>query len=138
MGAEFFLNFYFLWLLWKHWIILNRVKPEKILLLVDGHLYLCFACLSVWVFGCLYPINVKAAKAIGPKFCVGHHLTPEKVYGWWKFKQKSIFIEFCKSTNFFFYKIRELFVCFCFVLQCIQRENVYNWNIRWARSALRA
>ena len=28
-------------------------------------------CLSVWVF---CPINVKTAKSIGPKFCVGLHI----------------------------------------------------------------
>ena len=30
---------------------------------------------------CLYPINVKTAEPIGPKFCVGHHVTPGTVYG---------------------------------------------------------
>ena len=34
-------------------------------------------CLSV----CLYPINVKTAEPIGPKFFVGHHVIPGKVYG---------------------------------------------------------
>ena len=33
-------------------------------------------CLSV----CLYPINVKTAEQIGPKFFVGHHVTTGKVY----------------------------------------------------------
>ena len=37
-------------------------------------------CLSVWVFVCLYPINVKSAEPIGPKFCVGPHVAPGKVY----------------------------------------------------------
>jgi len=31
---------------------------------------------------CLYPINVKTAEPIGPKFCVGPHVTPGKVYEW--------------------------------------------------------
>jgi len=35
-------------------------------------------CLSV----CLYPINVKTAEPIGPKFFVGHLGTPGKVYEW--------------------------------------------------------
>ena len=39
-------------------------------------------CLSVCLFVCLYPINVKTAKPIGPKFCVGPHMIPRKVY--WK------------------------------------------------------
>ena len=29
---------------------------------------------------CLYPINVKTAEPIGPKFFVGHLGTPGKVY----------------------------------------------------------
>ena len=39
-----------------------------------------FACLSVFLNVCLYPINVKTAELIGPKFCVGPHMTPGKVY----------------------------------------------------------
>jgi len=49
-------------------------------------------------------------------------------------KQNSIFIKFLKILKIYdFFLIRELF---CFVLQCTQREYVYNWNRRWARSAL--
>ena len=40
------------------------------------HLYINLACLSV----CLDPINVKTAEPIGPKFFVGHHVSPGKVY----------------------------------------------------------
>ena len=36
--------------------------------------------LSVCLFVCLYPINVKTAEPIGPKFFVGHLGTPGKVY----------------------------------------------------------
>ena len=32
------------------------------------------------LFVCLYPINVKTAEPIGPKFFVGHLGTPGKVY----------------------------------------------------------
>ena len=39
--------------------------------------FIFILCLS-W---CLYPINVNTAKPIGPKFCVGPHMTPGKVYG---------------------------------------------------------
>ena len=31
-------------------------------------------------FVCLCPINVKTAKPIRPKFCVGPHVAPGKVY----------------------------------------------------------
>ena len=30
---------------------------------------------------CLYPINVKMAELIGPKFYVGLHMSPGKVHG---------------------------------------------------------
>ncbi len=40
-------------------------------------------CLSV----CLYPINVKTAEPIGPKFFVGARVTPVKVYGDQNFKK---------------------------------------------------
>jgi len=47
------------------------------------YLYINLACLSV----CLYPINVKTAEPIGPKFFVGPHVTPGKVYECTKFKE---------------------------------------------------
>ena len=37
--------------------------------------------LSVCLFVCLYPINVKTAEPIGPNFVVGPRVTPGKVYG---------------------------------------------------------
>ena len=77
-----------------------------------------FVCLSV----CLYPINVKTAEPIGPKFFVGHHVTTGKVYESSKFQifvsikiRSSLnFWKFWKSTKFFV-KIRELFL-FCFTM----------------------
>ena len=41
------------------------------------YIYTLLICLPV----CLYPINVKRIKPIGPKFCMGPHMTPGKVYG---------------------------------------------------------
>ena len=40
-------------------------------------------CLSVCLIVRLYPINVKTAEPIGPKFCAGPHMsmTPGNVYG---------------------------------------------------------
>ena len=78
-----------------------------------------FDCLSV----CLYSINVKMTELIGPKFCVGLHMTPGKVYGWSKFSkirlQKIRFpLNFKNPRNFFF--INPPTILFCFVLQCIQ------------------
>ena len=72
--------------------------------------------LSVWVsvclFVCLYPINVKTAEPIGPKFFVGHIGTPGMVYESSKF-QIFVSIKIRSSLNFeyprFFYKICKLF-----------------------------
>ena len=85
---------------------------------------LCFSeCLSV----CLYPINVKTAEPIGPKFCVGPHVTPGKVYGWSNFQKfasiKIRFLKILKFHEFFFNKIRIIF-CFCLSMysneKCLQ------------------
>ena len=59
-----------------------------------------FACLSVCLSVCLYSINVKTAEPIGPKFCL-------------------------ENPRFFFLKPRNFLVI---VLQCLQSENVHNWN----------
>ena len=79
----------------------------------------------IYKFGlsvCLYPINVKTAEPIGPKFFVGHLGNPGKVYEWSKFQifvsikiRSSLnFWKFWKSTKFFV-KIHELFL-FCFTM----------------------
>ena len=44
------------------------------------NLYINLAGLFVCQSVCLYPINVKTAEPIGPKFFVGHLGTPGKVY----------------------------------------------------------
>ena len=44
---------------------------EKSEIGLTGYLSINLACLSV----CSYPINVKTAEPIGPKFVVGHHVT---------------------------------------------------------------
>ena len=49
------------------------------------YLNINLACLFWCLFVCLYPINVKTAEPIGPKFFVGPHVTPTKVYEWSKF-----------------------------------------------------
>jgi len=48
---------------------------------------LCVECFNLYInlaflFVCLYPINVKTAEPIRPKFCVGPHVVPGKVYEW--------------------------------------------------------
>ena len=78
-------------------------------------------CLSV----CFYPINVKTAEPIGPKFFVGHHVILGKVYGWLNFQKfasiKIRFLEILKIHEFFFENPRIFFVCYLFT----RRSPVY-------------
>jgi len=87
--------------------------------------YINLACLSV----CLYPINDKTAKPIRPKFCVGPHVSPGKVYEWSTF-QIFVSIKIRFSLNFWKFwksiklsvKIHELF----FVLfYDVHKENMF-------------
>jgi len=104
---------------WKP--LIKNVKDIVVFLrfkVVHAYLYINLACLSL----CLYPINVKTAEPIGPKFFVGHLGTPWKVYEWSKFqifvsikiRSPLKFLKFWKSTKFFV-RIRELFL-FCFTM----------------------
>ena len=99
----------------------------------DKYLYINLACPSVCLFVCLYPINVKTAEPIGPKFFVGHQVTPGKVYGWSNFQKlvsiKIRFLKILKIHEIFFLKIREIF-CFWFL------ENKFFTNeIKYRREA---
>ena len=65
--------------------------------------------MSVSLFVCIQ-INVKTTESIGPKFCVGPHVTPGEVNEWTKIQKFVlkcfIFVKnIMKSANFF---------CFCF------------------------
>ena len=94
-----------------------------------------FVCLSV----CLYPINVKTAEPIGPKFFVGHLGTPGKVYKWSKFqilvsikiRSPLNFLIFWKSTKFFCKNPRIIFVLFFDV----HKENMFTINLEDGREA---
>ena len=73
------------------------------------YLYINLACLSVCLSFCSYPINVKTAEPIGPKFFVGQMGTPGKVYEWSKF-QIIVSIKIWSSLNFWkFWKSTKLF-----------------------------
>ena len=63
-----------------YWVPSNLWDPYPFVQRTKFFLYLNFACLGVCLFGCLYPINVKMIESIGPKFCVGPHVFPGKVY----------------------------------------------------------
>ena len=82
-------------------------------------------CLFVCLFVCLYPINVKTAEPIRPKFFVGHHMIPGKVYGWSNFQKfasiKIRFLKILKIHEFFFENPRNFFVCYLFT----RRSPVY-------------
>ena len=83
-------------------------------------LYVYFDCLTVCLFACLYPINFKTAEPIGPKFVVGKHMTPGKVYGWSKFQKLAstkicFLIKFWKSTKFL-QNPRTVFFFNCFTM----------------------
>ena len=70
---------------------------------LSGNIFIYFAR-SV----CLCPINVKTTEQIGPKFCVGHHMTIHgrllKHQNWKKTVVENIFLKMCQlkknSLNF--------------------------------------
>ena len=81
------------------------------------YLYINLACLSVWVFWCLfvclYPINVKTGEPIGPEFFVGHHVKILKIH------------EICCENP------RIIFVLFFDV----HKENMFTINLEDGREA---
>ena len=86
--------------------------------------YIYYASVSGCLFFCLCPINVKTAEPIGPKFCVGTHVTPKKVYEW------------SKCENIFFLKFFVVYIqtkkpgiCTyfaCLFICCLYPVNVKN------------
>ena len=113
---------------------------------IPPNLYIDLACLSVCLFVCLYPINVKTAEPIGPNFFEGHHVTLGQELSMIKIKNLCLKVfYFCKNIQNFevprifsnkfskttklFHEIREL--DFVFVLKCTQREHVHNLIRRW-------
>ena len=79
------------------------------------HIYTFHVCLGV----CLWPINVKTAKPIGPKFFVGPHMTPEKVYGCSELQRVA-----SKNLKKLFYSILREF------LSCIFTHNLMILGIK--------
>ena len=71
---------------------------------------------------CLYPINVKTAEPIGPKFCVGHLGTPGKVYE---------FLKILKIREIFCENPRIIFVLF----YDGHKENMFTINLEDGREA---
>ena len=80
------------------------------------NLFIYFACyytllafLSVCLSVSLYPINLKTAGPIGPKYCVGPHMTPKL--------KKCVFKSFeILKMREKYYLIRELFLLLFYIL----------------------
>ena len=117
---QIFLSLFLLFLLFF-------TTPLRSSLKMRIYIYTLLVCL----FDCLFPINVKTDEPIGPKFYVGWSMDDLIFKN--LFQTKFYFQKFWISTNFFFRKS----VIFLFVLHCIQKQNVYKWNRRWARSPLK-
>ena len=95
------------------------------------YLYINLACLSACPSVCLYPINVKTAEPIRPKFFVWHHVIPWKVYGWSNFQKfASIKIRFLKIL-----KIREIFFIFYLLTRRSPVYFIFTNEIKYRREA---
>ena len=115
--------------LWN--VFINEMFYLWNVLFMKCPLYIFFAlsvCLFVFF---LYPIDVKTTEPIWPNFFVGPRVTQGKVHGWSNFHKfasnKVCFLKTLKIQETFFYKIRKIF--FVFVLQCIQRENLFTVRV---------
>ena len=103
-------------------------------LYINLYLYINLACLFV----CLYPINVKTAEPIGPKFFVRHHVTTGKVYEWSKFQifvsikiRSSLIFENFENLRNFLRNPRIIFVLF----YDVHKENMFTINLEDGREA---
>ena len=104
-------------------IKIRFLKIFKIHVFFWSSFSLTFYSYSKRFINSLYPINVKTAEPIGPKFFVGHHMTPGKVYEWSNFQKfasiKIRFLKIKKKSMKFFYKIHEILerkLVPCFIL----------------------
>ena len=95
----------------KHDLILLAFL--KIILMI----YIYFACRSV----SLYPINVKTAEPIGPKFCVWPHMTPVKFCGCSE-SQKIVSKYISKFPKKILSHQRTFYFCFIQRERCSQKE----------------
>ena len=80
-------------------------------------IYIYFACRSV----SLYPINVKTAEPIGPKFCVWPHMTPVKFCGCSE-SQKIVSKYISKFPKKLLSHQRTFYFCFIQRERCSQKE----------------
>ena len=74
---------------------------------------------SIYKFSLSWWVFVGLSVPIGPKFNVGPHVTPRKVYEWSKFQKLYlkglIFVKFWKCPKKILWN-PQTFVCFCFIL----------------------
>ena len=78
---------------------------------------------------CQSPINVKTAEPIGPKFCVGAHMTRGKDYEWLKFQKlasNKIRFSLNLKKQELFYQIRELFL---FLFLNVHKEKMFTMEL---------
>ena len=110
----------------------DTISPP--LILISIYKFSLSGCLFVCLFVCLYPINVKTAEPIRPKFFVGSLMSHK---GRFTIKiskislQQNLNVIKCWNPRFFFLQNPKTFCLFLFF-------NVHNWNRRWTRSALKA
>ena len=110
---------------------------DRIFFAANFNQYINLACLSWCLSVCLYPINVKTAEPIGPKFFVGHLGTPGKVYESSKFQ---IFVSIKIRSSLKFFKILKIREFFCenpriiFILfYDVHKENMFTINLEDGR-----
>ena len=104
--------------------------PSKVTSSSSTKNILCLFCLSV----CPFLSNKRQHGWTNwtQILCVGLHMSLGKVYKWSKFQNLSPKFNFHKIWKFHKIFLQNPQLFFIFVLQCIQKENVHYWNIRWA------
>ena len=128
-SGSVFLNFYYIYYIvcmGVRLIVFQKDQTDQARFISNSssqnltyNFYINLACLSWWVFGCLFVCfyvsnNFKTAEPIGPKFCVRHHVITGKVYGWSNFQKfasiKIRFLKILKIHEIFFWKSAKFFV----------------------------
>ena len=134
----FFLRSYFLRLYWQPHTYLGKKVPgiQNTGLYFQWHFFQGLEKIRTFSQKLFFP----GLSYIDSKFGVGPNITPGKVYGRSNVKKLAHKIQFSinlkSPRNIHFSNSRILFL-FCFKI-CIQRENVQNYNRKWAQSVLKA
>ena len=109
----------------KNWLLFTIKVQLAHFIVKENNLFINLACLSVCLSVCLYPINVKTAEPIEPKFFVGHHVTTGKVYEWSKISN------ICLHKNSIFISIYKFGLSAClFVCLFVSNKRQNGWTDR--------